>query len=139
MNSAWCMLRILMLDTGSTGCKFFVAVSAFVSRMLGLLMLFQGFFRAKLSVASAAMEAMLRSLMLVSSVRSHERTVAVSAFILVLRLVVHTESILVDKKTITNIACRHGGSSRSRLGGWTLLKFLTPPPGLTSIKDAAGK
>lgn len=104
-----------MLETGSIGCKFSVAVSAFVSGMLGLLMLFQGFFGAKLSVASAAIEAMLCSLMLVSSVQSFEHTVAVSAFILVLRLFVHTESILVDKRTITNIAIRHGGSSR--LGG----------------------
>jgi hypothetical protein len=107
-----------MLDTSSIRCKFFVAVSALVSRMLGLLMLFQGFFGAKLSVTSAAMEGMLRSLMLVSSVRSPERTVAVSAFMIVLRLIVHTESILVDKRTITNIAFRHGGSSR--LGGWTI-------------------
>lgn len=62
------MLRILMLDTGSIGCKFSVAVSAFVSGMLGLLMFIQGFSGAKLSVANVAMEVMLRSLMLISSV-----------------------------------------------------------------------
>jgi hypothetical protein len=85
------MLRILVLDTASIGCKYFVAVSAFVPGMLGLLMLFQGFSGAKLPVASAAMDDMLRSLMLVSSIQSPVRTAAVSAFIPVLRVVVLDE------------------------------------------------
>jgi hypothetical protein len=127
-----------MLETGCIRCKFLVAVSAFVSRMLGLRMLIQGFSGAKFSVADVAAEAMFRSLMLISSLWGPERTVTVVAFNLVLRLVVHTESIIVDKITITKIALRHGGSNE--LGGWavdTVEVPVTPPPGLTSIKNAA--
>jgi hypothetical protein len=107
-----------MLETGCIRCKFLVAVSAFVSRMLGLRMLIQGISGAKFSVANGATEAMFRSLMLISSLWSPERTVTVVAFNLVLRLVVHTESIIVDKITITKIALRHGGSNE--LGGWAV-------------------
>jgi hypothetical protein len=88
------MLHILMLETGSVRCKSLVAVSAFIFRifrMFGLRMLIQGFSGAKFSVADVATEAMLRSLMLISSLWSPERTVTVVAFNLVLRLVVLRE------------------------------------------------
>lgn len=55
-----------------------------------------------------------------------------------LRLGVHTESILVGKGTRTMRTPKHGVSSR--LGGWTVDTVEAPvtlTPNLTSIEDAA--
>lgn len=106
------MLCILMLGTGSVGCEFLVAVLAFISGMLGFLMLIQGFSGAKLSVAGVATEVVFRSLVLISGFWTPEYTVAVWTFDLVLCLDVHTLSILVGKRTRTMRAQNHGVSRR---------------------------